>query len=200
MSGVIGRVGVWAPYRLLAADEGRAAAAELDKLGYGTIWIGNGQSMMELAASLLAATHRITVATGVLNIRRNPLAAEAAPSWYARLAAGYPARFLLGLGSGWAPGAEVSPYRDMVSCLDRLDAAQPPVPASGRVLAALGPRMFALAAARSAGAHPFLTTPEHTRWAREHLGAGALLVPEQKVLLETDPGTARRIARARRLG
>jgi probable F420-dependent oxidoreductase len=191
-----GRVGVWAPYRLLASAEGREVAAELEELGYRAIWIGNGQSMLELAASLLSATTRISVATGVLNIRRNPVAAEAAPASYARLAAVHPGRFLLGLGSGWAPGAGVSPYRGMVAYLDRLDSTRPPVPAAGRILAALGPKMFALAAQRSAGAHPFLTTPEHTHWARQHLGAGALLVPEQKVLLETDPATARAIARA----
>jgi probable F420-dependent oxidoreductase len=84
----------------------------------------------------------------------------------------------------------------MVAYLDELDAATPPVPTERRVLAALGPRMLRLAAERASGAHPYLVTPEHTRRARAILGPGPLLAPEQKVVLETDPGRAREISRA----
>ena len=70
------------------------------------------------------------------------------------------------------------------------------VPASGRALAALGPRMLALAAARTAGAHPYLVTPAHTQRAREALGDRPLLAPEQKAVLETDPARAREVARS----
>ena len=83
----------------------------------------------------------------------------------------------------------------MTEFLDGLDAATPPVPPDGRALAALGPRMLALAAGRTAGAHPYLVTPEHTRQAREILGDGPLLAPEQKAVLETDPARARKLAR-----
>ncbi len=84
----------------------------------------------------------------------------------------------------------------MRAYLDALDAAPTPVPAGERVLAALGPRMLQLARERSAGAHPYLGTVEHTRRARAVLGAGPLLAPEQAVVLETDPDRARAIGRA----
>jgi probable F420-dependent oxidoreductase len=80
-----------------------------------------------------------------------------------------------------------------VGYLDELDAAQ--VPIGRRVLAALGPKMLKLSAERAAGAHPYLTTPEHTRRAREILGSGALLAPEQKVVLDADPVRARSLGR-----
>lgn len=199
MTVTIGRVGVWAPYRLLAGAEGSDAVAELDELGFGALWVGNGEGMFDLTSVLLDATRAITVATGVLNIRRNPVSAATAAARYAALTARHPGRFLLGLGNGWSPTAGqingLTPFANMVRYLDELDAAIPPVPADGRVLAALGPRMFALAAERGLGAHPFLTTPEHTRWARELLGDGPVLVPEQKIMLETDHDTARRVAR-----
>jgi probable F420-dependent oxidoreductase len=88
------------------------------------------------------------------------------------------------------------PYSKVAGFLDGLDSASPPVPKDGRAVAALGPKMTALAGQRSAGAHPYLTTPEHTAQAREILGPGPLLAPEQKVVLETDPARARQIARA----
>jgi probable F420-dependent oxidoreductase len=89
------------------------------------------------------------------------------------------------------------PYRHMVEYLDALDAAKEPVPAGRRVLAALGPRMLALSAARAAGAHPYLVTPDYTAGAREILGPDAFLGPEQKVVLEADPTVARGIGRER---
>jgi len=89
----------------------------------------------------------------------------------------------------------LSPYPTLVSYLDELDELK--VPAEGRALAALGPRVLRLAADRSAGAHPYLVTPEHTRQARQILGPGPLLAPEQKVVLETDPERARVIGRPR---
>jgi probable F420-dependent oxidoreductase len=87
------------------------------------------------------------------------------------------------------------PYDKLVSYLDGLDEGG--VPESGRVLAALGPKVLRLARDRAAGAHPYLTTPEHTAQAREILGADKLLVPEQKVVLSTDPARARALARKR---
>lgn len=199
MTASIGRVGVWVPYRLLAGDEAQDAAAELDELGFGAIWVGNGEGMLDLVPVLLDVTRTITVATGVLNIRRNPVSAATSAAFYAEFGARYPDRVLLGLGNGWSPTAGlingVTPFANMIRYLDELDAAVPPVPTGGRVLAALGPRMFALAAERSLGAHPFLTTPAHTAWARELLGERAMLIPEQKILLETDPATARAAAR-----
>lgn len=118
----------------------------------------------------------------------------------------FPGRFLLGLGASHAPRVEgegrryVRPYSRMVSYLDGLDAERPPIPQDRRVLAALGPRMLRLAADRSAGAHPYFVPVEHTALARESLGRGPLLAPEQAVVLEADPDAARAIARRHMAG
>jgi probable F420-dependent oxidoreductase len=114
------------------------------------------------------------------------------------LSAAHPGRFLLGLGVSHGPfvgEAYRKPVVAMIRYLDTLDGADPPVPPGQRILAALGPRMLRLALDRSAGAHPYLGTPEHTAWAREQLGPAALLAPELGVVLDTDPGRARSIAR-----
>lgn len=192
----VGRLGVWIGPRMLE-DPGElpAAAAELERLGYGALWLG-GSPGHDLAVpeSLLAATERLVVATGVARIWDGP--ADALAARHRELNTRYAGRFLLGLGVSHGPAvADYShPYRKMVGFLDDLDAAG--VPAGERILAALGPKMLALAGERALGAHPYLVTPEHTARARETLGAGPLLAPEQKVVLETDPAAARRIARA----
>lgn len=195
----LGRVGVWAPLRLW--QRGGAArgetAAELEELGYGAIWVGNGDATFMVAAALLDATRRIVVATGIVNIKAHP--AEAAAAWHAEATARHPGRALLGLGGGWGRvngGRPGETWRDrMAGYLDSLDAWSVPVPRRSRVLAANGPRMLALARERGAGAHPFLVTPEHTQQARALLGRGPLLAPEQKVVLESAPSRARSIAR-----
>ncbi len=144
---------------------------------------------------LLDATDRIVVGTSIVNVWKDD-AATVAAAWH-RLAARYPDRFMLGLGIGHPEATQEyqRPYATLVSYLDQLDDLK--VPASGRMLAALGPRVLRLSAERSAGALPYLVTPEHTRQAREILGAGPLLAPEQKLVLETDPERARAIGRPR---
>lgn len=189
----LGRIGLWAPLALWVREGERIAeaAAELDELGFGAIWLGNGPTIMDVASSILDSTRRITVATGIVNLWVHP--AESVAARYAEIATCHRDRFLLGLGNGprqpdqWRQ----SPYQRMVDYLDRLDT----VPASARVIGANGPRMLALAADRGRGAHPFLTTPEHTRQARDILGPEPLLAPELKVVLEPDPGLGRAIAR-----
>jgi probable F420-dependent oxidoreductase len=111
-------------------------------------------------------------------------------------------RALFGLGVSHAPlidagnpGRYTKPYSAMVAYLDALDAAEEPLPARARVLAALGPRMLALARDRTAGVHPYLVPPEHSALAREMVGPDALVATEQAVVLETDPAKARAIAR-----
>jgi probable F420-dependent oxidoreductase len=170
-----------------------AVLAELERLGYKTVWLG-GSPAADLATvePTLAASNSVQVATGIVNVWDGDPDAAA----YARVASAYPERFLLGVGVGHpqAVGARYTkPYDKLVSYLDGLDEGG--VPESGRVLAALGPRVMRLARDRTAGAHPYLTTPEHTAQAREILGDGKLLVPEQKVVLSTDPAEARALAR-----
>jgi probable F420-dependent oxidoreductase len=186
----LGRLGIWRPWSALDPE----LARDLEDFGYGAIWIGGSpRGDLKIAERLLAGTDRIVIATGIVNMWATP-AAEAAASYH-RLHDAYGGRFLLGVGIGHPEATQEyrSPYETIVRYLDDLDAAD--VPAAGRVLAALGPRVLRLAAERTAGAHPYFTTPEHTRQARETLGAGPLLVPEQKVVLDTDEERARATAR-----
>ncbi|MFC9761266.1 LLM class F420-dependent oxidoreductase [Rhodococcus jostii] len=188
----LGQFGVWRHAGGLAPEVG----ASIESAGYGTIWIGGSPPAdLDVAERLLDATSTITVATGIVNIWTAP-ADEVATSFH-RLEARHPGRFLLGIGVGHPeqPGLNYSkPYAALVEYLDALDAAG--VPAGRRVLAALGPKVLELSAARAAGAHPYLTTPQHTREARELLGPGPVIAPEQKVVLDTDPERARPIGRA----
>jgi len=169
-------------------------AVEVEKLGYGTVWLGGSPAgRLAEAEEILDATERINVATGIVNIWATP-AEEVAASFH-RLEAKHPGRFHLGVGIGHrehtAPYAD--PYATTVTYLDRLAAEG--VPADRQILAALGPKIMKLAADRTAGAHPYLTTPNHTAEARTIVGPTALLAPEHKVLLDTDPARARATAR-----
>ena len=199
----VGRIGVWVSGGILPPDPGGRgeAAQRLEELGYQAIWLGMSPARtLEAPEALLLGSGAIAVATGIVSVCNHPPATVAAA--YHRVTGAYPGRFLLGLGVSHAPLVEAAgqryahPYQKLVEFLDGLDAASPPVPPEGRVLAALGPRVLTLAAGRAAGAHPYLVTPEHTRRAREILGCGPLLAPEQKVVLSTGPAAAREIARA----
>ncbi|GAA4105524.1 LLM class F420-dependent oxidoreductase [Actinomadura miaoliensis] len=193
----LGRVGIWSIG--LRSDDPAArpriaeAAAELEELGYGAVWLG-GNPGVNHARPLLETTSRLVVATGILNIwEYEP---ERVAEEQSLLAKDYPGRFVLGLGASHGPliGDKYQrPYTKMIDYLDRLDAAGSP--ASQRVLAALGPRMLAASRDRAAGAHPYLVTAEHTRNAREILGPGPVLAPEVKVVLDDDLSRARAAAR-----
>lgn len=195
----IGRIGIWTSSGLWTAarDDRADAAAELEHLGYGAVWLGSSSGHLDPHESLLDATTRLVVASGIINIWTDPpeLVAES----YQRIHAAHPHRILIGLGSSHAPLVTAEEYRRPLArlrrYLDDLQALAPTVPTDQRVLAALGPKTLTLAAQRAAGAHPYLTTPDHTAQARDILGPVALLAPEQKVILETDPATARAIAR-----
>ena len=192
MSIELGSIGIWRHPSGLTPE----VVAAVEALGYGAIWVGGSPGGdLGVVENLLDTTDHIAVATGIVNVWQDDAATIGAD--YHRIAARHPGRFLLGLGIGHpeATPEYQRPYAKLVSYLDELDDLK--VPAGGRALAALGPRVLALAAARSAGAHPSLVTPEHTRRARQILGAGPLLAPEQKVVLETDPERARAIARPR---
>jgi probable F420-dependent oxidoreductase len=186
----LGRFGVWRPARQLTPD----LAVSLEQLGFGTLWVG-GSPGGDLAAveMVLDATSTLTIATGVVNVWRSD-ARELAAS-FRRVDAAHPGRFLLGVGAGHRESAEgyARPHAKVAEYVAVLLGHG--VPAAQLVLAALGPRMLRLAAERTAGAHPYLVPPEHTRQARAILGPGPLLAPEQKVVLEEDPERARAIGR-----
>ena len=202
----IGRIGIWTFLDAPPAAQIPDIAAEIEALGYGAVWVPEavGRDPFVLAAMLLAATDRLTAATGIANIyARDPVTASSASK---TLAEAHPGRFVLGLGVSHAPMVEGvrgreyrSPIATMRSYLDGIDGAfygvHAPDPPPARVLAALGPRMLALAAERTDGAHPYFTPPAHTARAREILGPHAFLAPEQTVILERDRDVARRVAR-----
>jgi probable F420-dependent oxidoreductase len=203
----LGRVGIWT----FALDQFPAAraqdiAAEIESLGYGAIWIPDavGRDPLVNAFLLMTGTERIKVGTGIANIyARDAMAMNAG---WKTVSEAFPGRFLLGLGVSHQVAVEnlrghtyLPPIATMRAYLDAMDGAtflapEPSVEPE-RCLAALGPKMLRLAAERTRGAHPYYVPPEHTAFARETMGPDALLAPEQKVVLETDPVTAREIAR-----
>jgi probable F420-dependent oxidoreductase len=162
------------------------AAAELDALGYSTIWVTGGplENLGQLA-EVLQATGNARVASAILSVDR--FDAQSVVDFYAEMEADHPGRFILGLGG--AHGAQ--PLQTLNAYLDRLDS----VPVTARVLAALGPRMLELARRRASGAFPILITPEYAGRARAQLGDDTTLAIEQLVVVETDPERARQIAR-----
>jgi probable F420-dependent oxidoreductase len=187
------------------------AAQRIEALGYSALWqpMSLQRDAMVTASLQLAATRRLVVATGIATIyERSPLAMAAAQRTLHEQSDG---RFLLGLGCSHAPFTEplfgrayLPPLTAVREYLERMDAglalpgaptAQARPPALPRVLAALGPKMLALARDRARGAHPYFMPPEHTRRAREILGPERWLCPEVKVVLERDPARARSLAR-----
>lgn len=162
----------------------------LEALGYATAWVPGGQlATLDPLEEIASATHSIGVGSGIIAVERFDAATVA--STYATIDAVAPGRFLVGLGGAHGP----HPLRTLGAYLDELDATDPPVPASARVLAALGPRRLELAAQRCGAALPLLVTPEYTARARAIVGDETALVVAQYVVLDTDPEAARAAAR-----
>ncbi|MEV6391548.1 LLM class F420-dependent oxidoreductase [Nocardia xishanensis] len=186
----LGRFGAWRGYQGVTPQEAR----ELEQLGYGTVWLGSSPpAELPVVESLLAATDSLTVATSIVNIWS--ASAKIVADSFHRVEERFPGRFLLGIGAGHPEfnGPYRKPYDALVEYLDELDEAG--VPKQRRALAALGPRVLELARDRTAGALPYLVTPEHTRRARAVLGADALLATEQKLVIDEDPERAREVGR-----
>jgi probable F420-dependent oxidoreductase len=180
----LGTIGVWRGKRHGAGD-----LKQLEALGYGAFWLGGSPSVDE-ARPYLEDADTITVATGILNVWQHQPADVAAAQ--RKLVADFPDRFLLGIGIGHpeATSDYTRPLKTMREFFDGLD-----LPREQLVAAALGPKMLDLAAERSLGTHPYFTTVDHTRFARERVGPDALVAPEVAVVVEPDPETARKLAR-----
>ena len=182
----IGEFGVWR----MAGGFTPELAREVEALGFGAIWLGGSPGgNLAIVETLLDATERIAIATGIVNMWRDEAALVAQA--YHRIVARHSGRFLLGVGVGHREAIDRyrKPLDKIVGYLDQLDESD--VPREDVVLAALGPKALALAGERTAGAHPYLTTPRHSGYAREILGDGPLLAPEHKVVLDTDRAQAR---------
>jgi probable F420-dependent oxidoreductase len=169
-------------------------AKEIEALGYGAVWVGGSPpAELEWVEPILEQTTTLQVATGIVNIWTEA-AGPVAESFH-RIEAAYPGRFLLGIGVGHPEAHQEyrKPIDALTGYLDKLDEYG--VPKDRRVVAALGPKVLKLSAERSAGAHPYLTTPEHTAEARKLIGPSAFLAPEHKVVMTTDAERARAVGR-----
>jgi probable F420-dependent oxidoreductase len=187
----LGRFGIW-------RGEGQVTpelAVSIEELGFGALWLGSATGDLAAAEEFLAATTTLIVATGIVNMWQYEPHQVAAS--FRRVEDRFGGRFLLGVGAGHPEVTQqyAQPYDTLSRYVDTLLADG--VPAGSLVLAALGPKVLRLAAKRTAGAHPYLVTPDYTRQARKILGPGPLLAPEQKVVVSPDAGPARAIGRSR---
>ena len=211
---------VWASLDGLDLSQAAEAATRIEGLGYSALWqpMAMRHDLYLLASALLSRTERLIVGTGIMPIfEREPSVMAAGQRDLHEQSGG---RFLLGLGISHAPivegvhglvyGPPLTAMREYLDKMDRgLDfsallgtpadpeAASAPAVQTGppRVIGALGPKMIALSRDRAQGAHPYFMPPDHTKEAREILGADAWLCPEVKVVLTTDPERARQAAR-----
>ncbi len=186
--------GIWVTYRGLGREHAAEAAKLIEQLGFGAFWLGGSEDPEQLRP-LLEASDGLVAATGITNIWASE--PDSVAEQAAALETEFPGRALIGIGAGHREHTAeyVRPLTAMRAFLDGLDGASVPLAARGRVLAALGPRMLELAATRAAGAHPYFTPVEHTRFAREQLGDGPLLAPELACAVDSEPERARVAAR-----
>jgi probable F420-dependent oxidoreductase len=189
-----GTFGIWTTYRHIGEENAAEAAALVEELGYGTFWLG-GSPKLASVRPLLEASEELVVGTSIVNVwayEPGQLAAE-----YAELAGDFGERLVVGIGIGH-PEATTDYSKPLASTrdfLDGIDAAPAPIPADKRCLAALGPKMLDLSDERSLGTIPYFTPPAHTAFARERLGAAALVAPELACFVGEDRERGRAAAR-----
>jgi probable F420-dependent oxidoreductase len=189
-----GTFGIWTTYHHIGEQNAAEAAALVEELGFGTFWLG-GSPQLASVRPLLEATESIVVGTSIVNVWAYEPARLAAE--YAELAADFGARLVVGIGIGHpeATSDYTKPLKSTRDFLDGVDAAPSPIPPELRCLAALGPKMLDLSAERSLGTIPYFTPPAHTTFARERLGAGALVAPELACFVGTEGERGRAAAR-----
>jgi probable F420-dependent oxidoreductase len=186
----LGRFGIWRSASLVTPQ----LAADIERLGFGTLWLGSSPAGdLVQAEELLDATTTLMLATSIVNMWQDQ--PEDVAGSFARVQRRHPGRFLLGVGAGHREATRqyARPYETLARYVDVLQAGG--VPRGSLVLAALGTKVLGLARDRAAGAIPYLVPPEHTRRARAVLGPGPLLAPEHKVVLDIDPDRARALGR-----
>lgn len=176
------KFGLWIG-RSVAQEQYGEAARLAEELGYGALWVGGSPRLPDLR-SLLEASERIVIASGIVNIWAYDPAALAEE--FAVIDADFPGRLLLGLGIGHPEATQEyeKPLTKTRHFLDGIAASGHPVPRERMALAALGPKMLDLSFERTLGTHPYFVTPAHTAFARERLGSGALIAPEQAVVID----------------
>ena len=200
----LGRLGVWYPVDRLDGAGIRGFAGLVESLGYDALWYpeSRGYESLSVAGFMLAATRTLKLGSSIASIYARD--AFTAGRGLASLRGLYGDRFILGLGVSHVPMVEgvrghhyEKPVPAMRAYLDGIDKALGAEAAGAPVaLAALGPLMLKLSAARTRGALPYNVTPAHTAEAARLLGPGKWLAVEQKVCLETDAAKARALGRA----
>lgn len=201
----LGKLGVWSWLDNVDFNGAIAMAQRVEQLGYSALWVPEavGRDPFVNLAVIAPHTQKLYLATGIANIyARDAMAMTAARNSLNELTDG---RLILGLGVSHPEmvsafrhhdyGKPVTTMRRYLQEMEQALYAGPPAAGGKLVLAALRKNMLGLAAEQADGAHPYFVPVEHTARARELLGAGKLLAPEQMVLLETDPDKARRAAR-----
>ena len=203
----LGRIGLWTfALDVQPMAKAQEAAAEIDEMGFGTVWLPEavGREIFSSSALILSATKNIKVASGIASIAART--AHTMQSGWKTLSEAFPGRFVLALGVSHSHMVTKlhklsydKPYSNMVEYLDVMDkspyAGAAPQSPMYRMIGALGPKMLQLSAERTAGAHPYFTTPQHTAEARALMGAKPLIAPEIAVIFETDKDKARATAR-----
>lgn len=202
----LGRLGVFCFLDGLNRAQLVELAQRCEQLGYAALWYpeARGHESFSLGSFLLSQTEKLILATGIANIyARDATTAKQGQHTLAKLSGG---RFLLGLGVSHVPmvenvrghtyGKPVATMRAYLEDMEKSAAFAPPLDETPpTVLAALGPNMTQLAGERTAGAHPYNITPEHTAKAREIVGPERWVCSEQKILRVTDGAKARELAR-----
>lgn len=202
----IGQLGAFCFLDAMPADESAAFCRRVERLGYKVLWSPEawGRDPFAHGGYLLAKTDRLIYATGIANIWvRDPMTMAMAAKTLSEIAED---RFILGIGVSHRSLVEdlrghkyAKPYSYMSEYLSRFKLAQyraiAPKTEPPLVIAALHPRMLALAAREARGTHTYLCLPEHTKRAREVMGPDAWVCPSVIVILERDATKAR--ARAR---
>lgn len=186
----LGKYGVWT-----TSPVSTEAAVDIERLGYGAVWVSSvAPNDLSWVDPIFDRTTALKAATGIINIWTSP-AGPVAEAFH-RLERKHPGRFVLGIGAGHREAISQweKPFDALNAYLDDLDHYG--VPADRRILAALGDGILKLSARRGAGAHPYLTTPEHTARARNVMGTAAFLAPEQKIVLSDDAAESRASGRA----
>lgn len=199
----MGKTGVW--FSIHGLDRAGLAklAQGIETLKYDVLWYPEsvGYESLSLGGFLLGETDRLCLASGIANIYARD--AFTAMAGHNTLNALYGDRFVLGLGVSHVPLVEGrrghkygKPVATMRAYLDAMASAEVTVKAPARnvVLAALGPKMLALAGEKTEGALPYNVTPEHTAEAKKILGPDRWLCVEQKICLTTDAAQARKVA------
>jgi probable F420-dependent oxidoreductase len=203
----LGRVGLWTgAFDEVSSAQAGELAGVIEDIGFPTVWIPEtvGRDPFVTATLLLERTSTLRIATGIANVYARDAVTMA--NTQRSIEEAFPGRFLLGLGVSHEHLVDrvrkhdySKPYSYMVEYLAAMDEAiflaVGPKERPETVIAALGPKMLALAGSAAQGAHPYFVPVEHTAAAREVLGEGPLLAPEQMVVLDTDPATARETAR-----